>query len=73
MSNVQNVEYLSVSQAAVMLGMPEWRVRRIADQLGLVAGRFSGYRLIPASALAKIKKHYDSMPRRGRGEAAPRA
>jgi hypothetical protein len=73
MGKVQETVFLSVSEAAVKLEMPEWRVRRIADALGLVAGRFSGYRLIPASALAEIKRHYDTMPRRSRGEAAPKA
>ena len=46
--------HLTVGQVAEISGVPEWRVRRIVDNLDAEIPRAGLYRLIPRSLLAAI-------------------
>jgi len=48
--------HLTVGEAARLLGAPDWRIRRIADELDAEIPRAGRYRLIPRRLLGKIEK-----------------
>ncbi len=48
-------DYLSTGDAARVLGVPLWRVRRSTDRLQPPVPRFCGKRAIPASRLPELQ------------------
>lgn len=52
--------FLTTSEAAKLLGAPEWQVRRIADELDQNLPRAGLYRLIPHSMIDGIRNRLPS-------------
>ena len=53
---------LTIPQVAARCGVPDWKVRRIVDSLGIEVQRAGLYRLIPSSMLGSIA---DELRRQG--------
>jgi len=56
--------HFTVGELAKLLDEPEWRVRRIVDQIDADIPRAGQYRLVPGEFVGRIQAALQHLPRR---------